>query len=81
VVRHNLVQRIVRAYEKYNEMMGAGRQLTLRLADNAPEVTPDAAAAPPAGSTASLESIPSQPASLAAPPANQPAGTPGVPNA
>src|SRR5438874_123898 len=33
VVRHSLVQRIVRAYEKYNEAMGAGRQLSLRLSD------------------------------------------------
>jgi len=32
VVRHSLVQRIVRAYEKYNESM-AGRQLSLKLAD------------------------------------------------
>jgi phosphate starvation-inducible PhoH-like protein len=32
VVRHSLVQRIVRAYEKYNENL-AGRQLSLRLAD------------------------------------------------
>jgi phosphate starvation-inducible PhoH-like protein len=32
VVRHSLVQRIVRAYEKYNEGI-AGRQLTLKLAD------------------------------------------------
>jgi phosphate starvation-inducible PhoH-like protein len=30
VVRHSLVQRIVRAYEKYNEGV-AGRQLTLKL--------------------------------------------------
>src|SRR5260221_356957 len=48
VVRHNLVQRIVRAYEKYNEMVGAGRQLTLRLAENAPEATAEAAASPEA---------------------------------
>jgi phosphate starvation-inducible PhoH-like protein len=40
VVRHTLVQRIVKAYERYNEMTGAGRQLALRL-------TPDAATAPP----------------------------------
>lgn len=33
VVRHNLVQRIVKAYEKYNEVIGAGRQLTLKLAE------------------------------------------------
>ncbi len=32
VVRHTLVQRIVRAYEKYNEAV-AGRQLSLKLAD------------------------------------------------
>src|SRR5580765_7256070 len=31
VVRHTLVQRIVRAYEKYNETIGAARQLTLPL--------------------------------------------------
>jgi hypothetical protein len=34
VVRHSLVQRIVRAYEKYNEGV-TGRQLSLRLADGA----------------------------------------------
>jgi phosphate starvation-inducible PhoH-like protein len=34
VVRHSLVQRIVRAYEKYNEGV-AGRQLTLKLAEPA----------------------------------------------
>jgi phosphate starvation-inducible PhoH-like protein len=51
VVRHNLVQRIVKAYEKYNELVGAGRQLTLRLADSAPEAPaePVAAARPGAG--------------------------------
>ncbi len=51
VVRHNLVQRIVRAYEKYNENL-AGRQLSLKLEgtpldsprpDSGPE-TPEAAA-------------------------------------
>jgi len=31
VVRHTLVQRIVRAYERYNECIGAGRQLTLPI--------------------------------------------------
>ncbi len=36
VVRHSLVQRIVKAYEKYNETIGAGRQLSLKLADDAP---------------------------------------------
>jgi phosphate starvation-inducible PhoH-like protein len=37
VVRHTLVQRMVRAYERYNEAIGAGRQLTLKLAEPAPE--------------------------------------------
>jgi phosphate starvation-inducible PhoH-like protein len=35
VVRHSLVQRIVRAYEKYNEGV-AERQLSLKLADGIP---------------------------------------------
>src|SRR6266853_1952304 len=35
VVRHSLVQRIVKAYERYNETIGAGRQLTLKLSDPA----------------------------------------------
>jgi phosphate starvation-inducible PhoH-like protein len=34
VVRHPLVQRIVRAYERYNELTGAARQLSLKLGDN-----------------------------------------------
>jgi phosphate starvation-inducible PhoH-like protein len=44
VVRHSLVQRIVKAYERYNETVGAGRQLTLKLAesDAAPETAPGA---------------------------------------
>ncbi len=33
VVRHTLVQRIVKAYERYNELNGTARQLTLKLAD------------------------------------------------
>src|ERR1051325_4226353 len=43
VVRHTLVQRIVKAYEKYNELIGAGRQLSLKLTDDeapAPETAP-----------------------------------------
>jgi phosphate starvation-inducible protein PhoH and related proteins len=42
VVRHSLVQRIVKAYEKYNEMVGAGRQLTLKLTDNGADAAPAA---------------------------------------
>jgi phosphate starvation-inducible PhoH-like protein len=37
VVRHSLVQRIVKAYERHNEMIGAGRQLALRLGDTGGE--------------------------------------------
>jgi phosphate starvation-inducible PhoH-like protein len=88
VVRHTLVQRIVRAYEKYNEMVGAGRQLTLRLAENPPEFAPGAVAtdaAPSAGATASLESVASPAASPVASPVassvTQPASVPGAPSA
>jgi phosphate starvation-inducible PhoH-like protein len=45
VVRHTLVQRIVKAYEKYNETIGAGRQLSLKLTDDeppAPDTAPQA---------------------------------------
>jgi phosphate starvation-inducible PhoH-like protein len=34
VVRHSLVQRIVKAYERYNETMGSSRQLSLRLTES-----------------------------------------------
>jgi phosphate starvation-inducible PhoH-like protein len=37
VVRHSLVQRIVKAYERYQEANGAGTQLQLKLAEPAPE--------------------------------------------
>jgi phosphate starvation-inducible PhoH-like protein len=48
VVRHSLVQRIVKAYERYNDALGIGRQLTLKLAADAPppEPTPAEPAAP-----------------------------------
>src|ERR1700676_1686726 len=36
VVRHNLVQKIVKAYERYNEIIGINRQLSLKLAEAAP---------------------------------------------
>jgi len=41
VVRHSLVQRIVKAYERYNEAIGAGRQLSLKLTEPAAEATPE----------------------------------------
>jgi phosphate starvation-inducible PhoH-like protein len=37
VVRNPLVQRIVKAYERYNEQMGIGRQMSLKLAEPAVE--------------------------------------------
>ena len=37
VVRHALVQRIVKAYERYNETVGAGRQLALKLSESGTE--------------------------------------------
>jgi phosphate starvation-inducible protein PhoH and related proteins len=36
VVRNPLVQRIVKAYEKYGELAGAGRQMALKLGETAP---------------------------------------------
>ena len=47
VVRHNLVQKIVRAYERYNEVIGANRQLSLKLNDAEPvEAAPEPPAIP-----------------------------------
>ena len=40
VVRHSLVQKIVKAYERYNEVIGANRQLTLKLNEQAAEPAP-----------------------------------------
>ncbi len=40
VVRHALVQRIVKAYDRYNEFVGAGRQLALKLGADAPQELP-----------------------------------------
>lgn len=37
VVRHTLVQRIVRAYDRYSQQIGATRQLSLKLGGDAPE--------------------------------------------
>jgi phosphate starvation-inducible PhoH-like protein len=52
VVRHNLVQRIVRAYERYNDLAGNGRQLSLKLgetpADSLPAVAPNGGEKPAA---------------------------------
>jgi phosphate starvation-inducible PhoH-like protein len=48
VVRHSLVQRIVKAYERYNESIGAGRQLSLKLSDTPAEPLPSNGAETPA---------------------------------
>jgi phosphate starvation-inducible PhoH-like protein len=48
VVRHSLVQRIVKAYEKYNETMGPARQLTLKLAEPVVETAAERAVEPAA---------------------------------
>src|SRR5579862_5330424 len=60
VVRHNLVQKIVKAYERYNEAIGANRQLSLRLtepsdtrlSDSRPSDTSNSAVIEPAGPAA-----------------------------
>ncbi len=36
VVRHSLVQKIVKAYERYNEAIGSNRQLSLKLINEQP---------------------------------------------
>jgi len=46
VVRHSLVQKIVKAYERYNETIGANRQLSLRLTEPASESAPVRASEP-----------------------------------
>ncbi len=45
VVRHSLVQKIVRAYERFNETNGMGRQLSLRLDSNVDASSPATVAA------------------------------------
>jgi phosphate starvation-inducible PhoH-like protein len=52
VVRHSLVQRIVKAYERYQELTGA-RQLSLKLTE--PPVEPERA---PAAAPASVDRVP-----------------------
>ncbi len=51
VVRHSLVARIVRAYERYTEAT-TGRQLTLKLTDEAAENPPPTESRPETGSEA-----------------------------
>jgi phosphate starvation-inducible protein PhoH and related proteins len=56
VVRHTLVQRIVKAYERYNELIGAGRQLALKLGGDTP---PQQLAEPPADTRVEIPEFPS----------------------
>jgi phosphate starvation-inducible PhoH-like protein len=56
VVRHPLVQRIVKAYDRYNEFVGAGRQLALRLGADAPQ---ESAAEPPLNTRVEIPEFPS----------------------
>jgi phosphate starvation-inducible PhoH-like protein len=56
VVRHHLVQRIVKAYDRYNEMIGAGRQLTFRLNSETGQETP--ASPLPAAATVEIPEFP-----------------------
>jgi len=62
VVRHPLVQRIVKAYEKYQQLTGEGRQLALKLGDTpAGDASPSEAPLagdPLAGQTAGIREIP-----------------------
>jgi phosphate starvation-inducible PhoH-like protein len=46
VVRHSLVQRIVRAYESYSEKTGIGRQILLKLDEPSPASAAKASIAP-----------------------------------
>ncbi len=62
VVRHNLVMRIVKAYERYGELTGTNRQLSLKLTDEengarpaASDVPETASPAPPAEAPPSVQ--------------------------
>jgi phosphate starvation-inducible PhoH-like protein len=56
VVRHPLVQRIVKAYDRYNELIGAGRQLALKLGNDALQEIP---AEPPPPTAVEIPEFPS----------------------
>src|SRR3954469_8957045 len=52
VVRHVLVQRIVRAYDRYNDLIGTNRQLALKLGSENPQQVP--ADTPPLDTTVEI---------------------------
>ena len=55
-VSYSVIQRIVKAYERYNELVGPGRQLALRLGSDAPvEPAPE----PPANTKVEIPDVPS----------------------
>jgi phosphate starvation-inducible protein PhoH and related proteins len=56
VVRHTLVQRIVKAYERYNELIGSGRQLALKLGG---DTVPAPLSEPPADTRVEIPEFPS----------------------
>ena len=56
VVRHTLVQRIVKAYERYNEMTGVGRQMAFRLG---PEPPAETQGEPPLNASVEIPEFPS----------------------
>ena len=56
VVRHHLVQQIVKAYDRYNQMIGAGSQLALRL--NGEPGSETSASQPPANTTVEIPEFP-----------------------
>jgi phosphate starvation-inducible PhoH-like protein len=57
VVRHPLVQRIVKAYDRYDEMIGAGRQYALKLR-GASGQEPEAVPPPPTTVTVEIPEFP-----------------------
>lgn len=66
VVRHNLVQRIVKAYEKHAEANGTGRQMSFKLGGRASDAAAKTATANEAPASSAAESNPASPAANAA---------------
>ena len=56
VVRHPLVQKIVKAYDRYNELIGAGRQLALKLGE---DVQTEPSVEPPLNTAVEIPQFPS----------------------
>jgi phosphate starvation-inducible PhoH-like protein len=57
VVRHSLVQKIVKAYERYNEAIGVNRQMSLKLGDQPGEISKAPGAAEPVESSKPAEAF------------------------